>query len=196
MIMFKASVLAGEGRFARSARFWPTAAEEAVPPPEANAIEPPDPLELALAEAHARGRAEALAEAEARAEADEAAREALALSFARFDAAETERLAGALRETVEALCHALIAEAALDPAALARRAETAARMLARAEDERTFRLHPEDLALLGGKLPADWTVLPDPGLERGALRIETAAGGVEDGPGQWRQAVAEALRAC
>jgi flagellar assembly protein FliH len=194
--MFKAAVLAGEGRFARSARFWPAAAEDPVPPPEPEAAELPDPLELALAEAHARGRAEAMAEAEVRAAADEAARDALTLSFARLDAAETERLAAALRETVEALCHALIAEAALDPAALARRAEIAARMLARAEDERTFRLHPADLALLAGQLPADWTVVPDPGLERGALRIETAAGGVEDGPGQWRQAVAEALRAC
>jgi flagellar assembly protein FliH len=33
-------------------------------------------------------------------------------------------------------------------------------------------------------------------LERGALRVEAANGGVEDGPAQWRQAIAEALALC
>jgi flagellar assembly protein FliH len=31
-------------------------------------------------------------------------------------------------------------------------------------------------------------------LERGALRVETTGGGVEDGPAQWRAALNEALR--
>lgn len=195
--MFRATTHAGEGRFARSAQFWPDLARPAASPePEPEPEHLPDPLELALAAARASGRAEALAEVAERAAQDNDAREALAHSFARLDESETQRLALALRETVEALCHAVIAEAAIDLAALARRAETAAQMLARAEDERTIRLHPDDLAVMAGRLPADWTVRPDPTLERGAIRIETPAGGVEDGPGQWRQAIAEALRAC
>ena len=39
-------------------------------------------------------------------------------------------------------------------------------------------------------------VLPDARLERGGLRVETKTGGAEDGPGQWRQAIAEAIELC
>jgi hypothetical protein len=47
---------------------------------------------------------------------------------------------------------------------------------------RVIRLHPEDLALLGHHLPEDWHCEPDPTLERGAVRVDGAMGGVEDGP--------------
>uniref|UniRef100_UPI002601EB82 FliH/SctL family protein n=1 Tax=Novosphingobium sp. TaxID=1874826 RepID=UPI002601EB82 len=89
-----------------------------------------------------------------------------------------------------------LGEFAADPEALARRVEIAAGMLARAADERVIRLHPEDLALVGARLPEDWHFEPDPGLERGALRVEGAAGGVEDGPAIWLRALSEALAAC
>ena len=69
-------------------------------------------------------------------------------------------------------------------------------MLARADDERVLRLHPDDLALIAGQLPEGLPVLADPVLERGGLRVETSNGGVEDGPEQWRRAIAEALSAC
>jgi flagellar assembly protein FliH len=46
------------------------------------------------------------------------------------------------------------------------------------------------------RLPPALEVLPDPALERGALRIETQAGGVEDGPAHWHRAIAEALAQC
>ncbi len=85
---------------------------------------------------------------------------------------------------------------ALDPAALAARVERAAAMLARADDERLLRLHPDDLALVAARLPEGLEALPDPALERGALRIESTAGGVEDGPSHWRRAIAEALAGC
>ena len=35
--------------------------------------------------------------------------------------------------------------------------------------------------------------MPDPALERGALGSRAPNGGVEDGPAQWRRAIAEAL---
>jgi flagellar assembly protein FliH len=69
-------------------------------------------------------------------------------------------------------------------------------MLSRADDDRTIRLHPDDWALIGPQLPKDWKISPDPSLERGALRVETQNGGVEDGPAQWRRALAEAFHAC
>ena len=69
-------------------------------------------------------------------------------------------------------------------------------MLARADDERLIRLHPDDIALLSPRFAADWQVAPDPALERGALRVETPNGGVEDGPDLWRRAIAEALHQC
>jgi hypothetical protein len=72
----------------------------------------------------------------------------------------------------------------------------AAAMLARAADERVIRLHPEDLALVGANLPEDWHFEPDSTLERGALRVEGAAGGVEDGPAQWRAALGFQGRLC
>ncbi|MFA7585716.1 MAG: FliH/SctL family protein, partial [Novosphingobium sp.] len=80
--------------------------------------------------------------------------------------------------------------------ALMRRIDKAAAMLARADDERVIRLNPFDLDLLAPRLGGDWIVQPDPALPRGALRVETATGGVEDGPEQWRHAIQEALHQC
>ena len=44
--------------------------------------------------------------------------------------------------------------------------------------------------------PEGLAVEPDPALERGSLRFETASGGVEDGPAHWRRAIAEAIAGC
>ena len=101
-----------------------------------------------------------------------------------------------LRDTVAALCEQAIAPFALDEEALLRRIDKAVAMLARADDDRVIRLHPEDIALLSPRLPQEWHVLPDAALERGALRVECATGGVEDGPAGWRRAIAEALHQC
>ena len=127
----------------------------------------PDPLALAYAEGHAAGVAEATAAAEAEAMVNAAARQHLTFSFSRLDAG-----------------------------ALSRRVECAVAMFVRADDERVIRLHPDDLTLIAGQLPSGWQFIPDPALERGALRIETSSGGIEDGPAQWRAAITEALRLC
>lgn len=164
-------------------------------PPSAEA-EPGDPLAEAWHEGYAAGRAEAEDEAAARAEADAAARGRIELALARLDAEQAEVLRARLLAAVEALCSAAIAPLALDVDALTVRIERAAAMLARADDERVLRLHPADLALIGPRLPAGLAVQGDPALERGSLRIETAAGGVEDGPEHWRRAIAEALAQC
>lgn len=163
---------------------------------EAPPDEPHDPLADAWADGYARGLADAQeAAAQIIAEQD-AARARIELSLARMDAAMQADLADRLRETVIALCEAAIAPAAIAPEGLTRRVERAAAMLARAEDARVIRLHPEDLALIAARLPEDWHFEPDASLERGSVRAEGAAGGVEDGPEQWRAAIAEALRQC
>lgn len=169
------------------------------PPPEPDPeplAEPVDPLALAHAEGFAQGLAQARVEAEARAREEAAAHEALALSFARIDRALEEELRLRLRDTVAALCESALAPLALDEATLARRVDRAVSMLARADDDRVIRLHPDDLALVAHGLRDEWHVQPDPALERGAIRVETANGGVEDGPAQWRRAIAEALHQC
>lgn len=155
-----------------------------------------DPLARAWAEGHAAGLAEARAEAAARTDADAAARGRIELALARLDAEQAETMRQRLLATVEALCEAAIAPLALDREALTARVARAAAMLSRADDDKVLRLHPDDLALVARNLPEGLETLADRSLDRGALRIETASGGVEDGPAHWRRAIAEALRLC
>lgn len=179
--------------FRLDARFAGAPSGASLPPPQA---EPVDPAAIAWAEGHAAGLAEARALMAEHAAIDDAAREILALSFSRLDARLQEELRLRLRDTVSALCESALAPLAFDEDALVRRIDKAVSMLARADDERVIRLHPEDLKLVSPRLSAEWQVLPDPTLERGALRVESTNGGVEDGPEQWRRAIAEALHQC
>lgn len=158
--------------------------------------EPEDPVALAFADGFAAGIESARAEAVAQVQADAEAHAALGLSLSRLDAGMAEGLRQRLIDTVMALCEATLTPFALDPAALVVRVERAVAMLSRADDDRIIRLHPDDLKLVAGRLDKDWAVQPDPALARGHLRVETATGGVEDGPAQWRVALAEAFEAC
>ncbi len=160
-------------------------------PPQA---EPQDPLALAWAEGFATGMDEARTEVAQQARIEAEAREALTFAFARLDGELAETLRQRLHDTVAALCEAALAPLTLDEDALLRRINRAVAMFARADDERVIRLHPDDLALISPCLAEDWAVVPDPALERGGLRVETASGGVEDGPAQWRLAIAEAIQ--
>lgn len=184
--------------FARDRRFF---RQLVVPEPEPEPVEPDptephDPMAEAWAEGYAKGLGDAQEAAAQLIAEQDAARSRIEFGLGRIDAAMQSELEDRLRETVIALCEAAIAPAALDPDALTWRVQVAAAMLARAEDQRVIRLHPEDLALIAARLPEDWHFEPDAGLERGALRVEGAAGGVEDGPEQWRCAINEALRQC
>ena len=184
------AAFAPSGGFAPDARFTKRVAP--LPP----AILAADPLAAAWAEGYAEGTAFAEDQALALAEQRAAALGRIELAFARLDTAQEETLRQRLHETVTALCEAAIVPLALDPGALASRVARAAAMLARADDARVLRLHPDDLALVASRLPEGLAVEPDPALERGSLRMETASGGIEDGPDQWRRAIAEALSQC
>ena len=181
--------------FQQDARF--ACASHGTPPgsPEPVAATP-DPLADAFADGYARGALDAQITADAALAEEAEARAALDLSFSRIDADMADDLRRRLQETVLALCDAALAPLALDDKALAVRVERAVAMLARADDERVIRLNPEDLRLVSPRLPQEWKVTEDTSLPRGALRIETQSGGVEDGPVEWRRAITEALATC
>lgn len=178
--------------FRSDARFVPA---EPAPPPEPQP-QSEDPVALAYAEGFAAGAAEARAEAQEQMRIEAEVREALSLSLTRLDHDMTEELRLRLRDTVAALCEAAIAPLALDEAALLTRISRAVDMLARADDERVIRMNPDDLALVAPRLRQDWNVQADAALARGAIRVEGTNGGVEDGPEQWRRAIAEAMDRC
>ncbi|RZK03265.1 MAG: flagellar biosynthesis protein [Novosphingobium sp.] len=165
------------------------------PQPEQH-FEPEDPVTVAFAEGYAAGAAEAQALAAQQAAIDAEAAEGLALSFARLDGELAEALRQKLRTTVAALCEAALAPLTIDEDALIHRIERAVALFSRADDERVVRLHPEDIALISQRFAEEWHVVPDGALERGAIRVETATGGVEDSPELWRRAIEEALSQC
>lgn len=190
-------LLQGKGGFAADRRFAavfvPPHALDPEPEPE---LPLPDPVEEAFAQGYAEGHAQATAEAARRDAERDAARGAVEMALARFDAQAVQDLEERLRQTVLALCEQAIMPLAVDPEGLAARITRAVAMLQRAQDEKRVLLHPDDLALVADRVPAGLKIDPDPRVERGALRIETEDGGVEDGPGQWRRILAEAFREC
>ena len=153
----------------------------------------PNVAEGAYSEGYAKGFEDGTATAVAQAEQDSAARSRIELGLGRLAEEEERRFEERLRETVLALCEKTLAPLTADPDILAGRVVNAIGLLRRSEDERTIRLHPDDIVLIEGRLPEQVRIEPDPALERGALRIETPEGGIEDGPIQWRLALSEAL---
>ncbi len=164
--------------------------------PAAPESEVGDPIAEAFGHGFAMGHEQAAHEARIHADTEAATYRKLTLAFSKLDEAREEELRLRLRDTVSALCESAIMPLAIEPDALLRRIGVAVAMLRRAEDERLIRLHPEDLRLVSPRLSAEWQVQPDTTLERGTVRIETATGGVEDGPANWRRAIAEALQRC
>jgi len=159
-----------------------------------------DPAVDPLEEAFARGLAEGedLAAGVYRAElAEVQARYAgLERSLAELACEEGELLRARLTEVVAALCEDTLRPLALDHEALAARVEKAANMLLRSADQRRVRLHPDDAALLAPIVGERLALEADPSLPRGALRIETDDGGIEDGPESWARAIREVLGLC
>lgn len=184
------TALASRGGFVADPRF------AAARPRQASPVAASDPKAEAWADGYAQGRAEAEEEAAIALAAERDGLSALATSFVKLDAAHEEELRQRLFATVEALLETAIGPFALDREAFADRIVKAASMLARADDARVLRLHPEDAVWVAPQIPEGLEVVPDPALERGALRLEGDAGGVEDGPAHWRRAIAEALAQC
>lgn len=169
----------------------PEPAPEPEPEPEPEA---PDPHAEALARAYADGIAAGRAAAEAEGEALGRHQRALRLNFHALDEAAMAVLADDLAATVLTLCQGVLGEAALDPAGLRGRCEAAARRIGGAADALVLHLHPDDIAILGEGALAALRLAPDPGLERGSLRLAGPDGTVTDGPAEWRRAIVAAVR--
>jgi flagellar assembly protein FliH len=144
-----------------------------------------------VAEARAAGYAEGLAAAAAERAAADAARvrdEALLaglsaeLGGGRID---REAIAGQLRAAVLTLVTRIVGEVGIAPDILAARIDAATKLLADAAESALLRVHPDDVALLHGRLPANVFAVGDPHLARGSFALESASTLVEDGPDLW-----------
>lgn len=179
------SALSTRGGFTAEPRFaaGPLDAE-----PDADALSD-EAVTRAFAEGEARGRA--LAEAAFVEESE--SRAALSLSLAQLDENLARELAQRLAETVALLCEATLAPLALDRDMLERRCVAAAARVGEGVLDATLRLHPDDVARLDPGFASTWHILPDTSLERGTVVFDMAEGAVIDGPGEWRDALREAL---
>jgi flagellar assembly protein FliH len=101
-----------------------------------------------------------------------------------------------LREAVLALCRQAIDDYSVSPERLTARIQAAVKMLTTAHNEKTIEVSPGDLDVLRAALPAEWKLVANAELVRGAIRVTTPEGGVEDGPDQWKLALEEAIRTC
>lgn len=185
------AALGKRGSFARNGRYTMPVAEDLSAPVEAE-----DAAEKAYRAGYEDGQVSARADFEAQLKAERAERSAIELAFARFDADSGRVLRDRMLATVQALCEEAVLPLALDPEGLARRVEAAAAMLQRKQDQRIIHIHPDDLELVRDNLSQDLELVPDGSVERGGLRVETDDGGVEDGPQQWRRALAEIFDTC
>ncbi|WP_220474152.1 FliH/SctL family protein [Aurantiacibacter xanthus] len=156
----------------------------------------PDPLEEAFARGAEEGEVRARAEYELRLAELEARYAGLGCELAEQAIDEGERLRSMLRETVVALCEQAVAPFALDHELLARRVEKASAMLMRAADERRIRLNPADKEAIAHLVAPGLVLEDDPSVMPGCIRIETADGGIEDGPMSWADAIREAVGQC
>ena len=101
-----------------------------------------------------------------------------------------------LREAVLALCRQAIDDISIAPERLAARIQAAVKQLVSGHNDKTIEVSPGDLDTLRGTLPAEWKLVANPELVRGAIRVATPEGGIEDGPDQWKLALEEAIRTC
>jgi flagellar assembly protein FliH len=133
------------------------------------------------ADAYARGHDDGRRAAEVEfAEAREAVTR-LAQSLDVLRPEPTNALALLLAEAVDRLVREIIGSVDVDATLLLSRARAAAAMIGENVEPSKLRVHPEDVELLrGAELGLD--VEGDPSLERGAIRLETGHGWIEDGP--------------
>ncbi len=181
--------LGRRGNFALDSRYTKPVLE-AVPLAE------PDAVEEAYRTGYEAAQDALRAEYEAQIAAERAQRRAIELAFARFDEESARLLRDRITATVHTLCEEAVLPLALDTDGLTRRIEAAAAMLQRKHDQRLVHIHPDDLELVRDHVAKDIGLIADPSVERGALRVETEDGGVEDGPAQWRRALAEIFDSC
>ncbi|MDB5706658.1 MAG: flagellar biosynthesis protein FliH [Sphingomonas bacterium] len=152
-----------------------------------------DPIATAHAAGFAEGMATAIAEIGETGDRDRALLAELGEALRSDGRLDRERMARQLRQTVMFLVSRLIGEVGIAPDILARRIESAAEMLADSAESALLRVHPDDVALLDGKLPKTVFAVGDASVARGSFVLESASTIVEDGPELWLEQLAQAI---
>jgi len=152
-----------------------------------------DPISAAHARGLAEGRAAALAEMGEGEGRDAALFAQLADALKADDRFDRAELARRMRQTVLFLVTRLVGEVGIAPDLLATRIEAATDMLADAAESAMLRVHPDDVALLDGKLPKTVFAVGDAAVARGSFVLESASTIVEDGPDSWLEQLAQAI---
>jgi flagellar assembly protein FliH len=152
-----------------------------------------DPIAAARERGFAEGRAAALAELESTQARETALLGQVSDALAKGAHFDRDRMAGHLRQTVLFLVNRLIGEAGIAPDVLAGRIESAVDLLSDTAESALLRVHPDDVALLEGKLPKNVFPVGDPNVTRGGFALESASTIVEDGPDLWLEQLAEAI---
>lgn len=144
-----------------------------------------DPVEAAHAAGYAEGLAAARAAVEEAGLRDKALLTELLDRLQASDRIDREAVAARLRQTVLLLVGRLVGEIGVSADLLAGRVEAAADLLADASESAMLRVHPEDVALLDGRLPKTIFAVGDAAIARGSFVLEAASTVVEDGPALW-----------
>lgn len=149
------------------------------------------PYQDPIATARAEGYAEGLAAAAAEEGRDRALAEAIAQTLS--GRVDRDSVARHLRETVLLLVTKIVGETGVAPDILAGRVEAATELLADAAESAMLRVHPDDVALLEGRLPATVFAVGDTAIARGSFVLEAASTIVEDGPELWLDQLTQAI---
>jgi flagellar assembly protein FliH len=92
----------------------------------------------------------------------------------------SDELAVLIAKTVETIVRATVGEVEINQATLVARAKRAAALVSDVDSLRSLHVHPDDLILLDGEAMAV-TLVGDPSLMRGSVRMQSATGWIEDG---------------
>ena len=144
-----------------------------------------DPLEAAHAAGYAEGVAATRAAVDEASARDQALLSGLLEQIQAGDRIDREAVAARLRQTVLMLVGKVVGEIGVSAELLSGRIEAAADMLADTTESAMLRVHPEDVALLKGKLPKTVFPVGDESIARGSFVLEAASTIVEDGPALW-----------
>ena len=152
-----------------------------------------DPVSAAHSAGYAEGLAAGMAHVANAGERDRAMLAALAEQLGGAARINREEIAARLRRTVMTLVTRLVGEVGVSSERLAQRIAAAAELLSDAAESALLRVHPDDVALLDGRLPATIFAAGDATLQRGHFVLESASTVVEDGPALWLDQLAETI---
>jgi flagellar assembly protein FliH len=152
-----------------------------------------DPVAAARAAGYAEGLAAAQSAVADAGDRDRALLAGLLDQIGQGRDLDRDAIARQLRETVLLLVGKLVGEIGVSADLLAGRIAAAADHLADSSEPALLRVHPDDVALLDGRLPPTLFAAGDPSVARGSFVLESASTIVEDGPALWLEQLEQAV---